>query len=398
MLSLTNTKIKTLIFAAILLAALSFFPALSNDAYADEGKQLVENSWRYDNGQPVLQETENANAGIALLSLEDGDTSGAAWGIDVSEHQGYIDWDQIKASGIDFAIIRVGFSGYDYGGRADKKWERNVSECERLGIPYGVYLYSYAESYAEASNEADLALSLLQGHNPQLPVYYDLEDRIIPTSQVATLATAFCSKIERAGYRAGVYASLSWWNSYLTSSVFDQWDRWVAQWNYRCDYSGAYSVWQNSDDGAVAGIDGYVDTNYWNGEFPYYDEDDDGQWITENGKTYYLDKDGNICKGERLISDHWYHFDEFDGAMTTGFCDLGTKTVYYDEAGRMLYGEQAISDHWYHFDEFDGAMTTGFCDLGTKTVYYDEAGRMLYGEQFIAGRWYHFDEFDGAML
>ena len=242
-----NFNIKPLTIITVLLFASLTLP-LGGNANADEGKQLLENSWRYSDGQPLSQderETES-NASIALLSLEDGDTAGAAWGIDVSEHQGYIDWDQVKASGVDFAIIRVGFSGFDYGGRADKKWERNVSECERLGIPYGVYLYSYAESYAEAANEADLALSLLQGHNPQLPVYYDLEDNIIPKSQAATLASAFCSKIEQAGYRAGVYASLSWWNNYLTNSVFDQWDRWIAQWNYCCDYSGTYSIWQNS--------------------------------------------------------------------------------------------------------------------------------------------------------
>ena len=106
------------------------------------------------------------------------------FGIDVSSHQGYINWD-VAAGYIDYAIIRCGY-GSDYTANDDSYWEYNASECERLGIPYGVYLYSYAEKESEAKSEADHVLRLLNGHNPTLPIYYDLED----TKTVGQLSNA----------------------------------------------------------------------------------------------------------------------------------------------------------------------------------------------------------------
>src|SRR5699024_12360059 len=95
-------------------------------------------------------------------------------GIDVSEHNGKIDWQKVKNDGIDFAIIRCGY-GQDEEKQDDDYWEYNVSECERLGIPYGVYLYSYATSPDRAQGEAEHVLRLLEGHNRSYAVYYDLD-------------------------------------------------------------------------------------------------------------------------------------------------------------------------------------------------------------------------------
>ena len=92
--------------------------------------------------------------------------------VDVSEHNGNIDWAKVKASGIVGAIIRCGY-GQDQTGQDDKKWLRNVSECERLGIPYGVYLYSYAKTTGAVHGEINHALRLLKGHSPAWPVYFD---------------------------------------------------------------------------------------------------------------------------------------------------------------------------------------------------------------------------------
>lgn len=98
-----------------------------------------------------------------------------ARGIDVSNHQGTVDWNKVKAAGIDFAILKVG----PVYGKPDDSFERNAAECERLGIPYGVYYYSYARSVEDANKEADRTLAWLGGHHPSLPVYYDLEDSYI---------------------------------------------------------------------------------------------------------------------------------------------------------------------------------------------------------------------------
>ena len=133
------------------------------------------------------------------------------WGIDVSEHQGRIDWAKVKASGCSFAIIRCGF-GQDQAGQDDDYWEYNSSECERLGIPYGTYIYSYAKSVSAAQGEANHVLRLIKGKNLSYPVYYDLEESSqasLGATALGNIATAFCNKIEAAGYSVGVYANTS---------------------------------------------------------------------------------------------------------------------------------------------------------------------------------------------
>ena len=185
-------------------------------------------------------------------------------GIDVSEHNGEIDWEKVKNDGIDFAIIRCGY-GQDMESQDDDYWEANVEACEALGIPYGVYLYSYADTLEKAQSEAQHVLRLLKGHDPAYPVYYDLEDNItleLSDSMKTQIATTFCNIITDNGYETGVYSSLYWWNDYLTDPVFNNWSRWVAQWNPTCDYQGEYDLWQCSSTGQVDGINGNVDLNF----------------------------------------------------------------------------------------------------------------------------------------
>ena len=238
-------------------------------------KNDLANSWRYTNGELTATEVKPKARAVSnawewtdegYISSDGSVIEGAKYkGIDVSEHNGKIDWKKVKADGIDFAIIRCGY-GMDEPGQDDDYWEYNVSECERLGIPYGVYLYSYADSTTRASKEADHTLRLLEGHNPQLPVYYDLEETSLESTSkrtlLANMAKTYCNKIEDAGYVAGVYSNTNWWNNYLTSSVFDQWDRWVAQYNYECRYEGEYTLWQCTSTGKVDGIKGNVDINF----------------------------------------------------------------------------------------------------------------------------------------
>lgn len=220
-----------------------------------------ENSWRYDNGK-LIEGIDNYSEQGKARSAQN---TSSVVGIDVSEHQGVINWDQVKASGtVDFVLIRCGY-GQNYTSQDDVYWQRNVSECERLGIPYGVYLYSYAKTTAEAESEAAHVLRLIAGKNLSYPVYYDMEDKRTIGSNYAAIAQTFCNAISSAGYEVGVYASLSWWNDYLTDPVFDNWDRWVAQWNSTCDYQGEYSLWQYTSQGSVPGISGNVDMNYWMG-------------------------------------------------------------------------------------------------------------------------------------
>ena len=187
-----------------------------------------------------------------------------ARGIDVSNCQGKIDWNQVKAAGIDFAILKVG----PVYGKPDDSFERNAAECERLGIPYGVYYYSYARSVKDANKEADRTLAWLGGHHPSLPVYYDLEDSYIlqdpnfSKDKLAQIAQAFCNRMEAVGFKSGIYANLNWLNNYLDSPSLSGYDHWVAQYNWRCDYAGSYSFWQYSNSGNVPGVNGRCDMNY----------------------------------------------------------------------------------------------------------------------------------------
>ncbi len=159
-------KLFSALLVLMLFAPVSMFVC---PADAEAVQTLVENSWRYEGGRLVSDDASSEEDGIALLSMDALPDGVTAQGIDVSEHQGRIDWDAVKASGIDFAILRVGFGAPSFGGRVDYQFNRNISECERLAIPYGVYVYSYAFDNQQAADEASMVIDCLSGHNPRLP-------------------------------------------------------------------------------------------------------------------------------------------------------------------------------------------------------------------------------------
>lgn len=189
----------------------------------------------------------------------------AVRGIDVSYAQGEVDWKQVKADNVEFAILRCGY-GQDQTDQDDSRWEEYTAACEKNGIPYGAYLFCYARNAEEAAGEAAHALRLLEGKNLTLPVFLDMEysswQGNLTPDEYAAIATVFCETLSEAGYKVGVYANLYWWNNNLTDECFDQWYRWVAQYYSVCEYEGNYHMWQYSEDGIVDGIDTDVDMNY----------------------------------------------------------------------------------------------------------------------------------------
>lgn len=276
-------KFRKKILACVLSVLLTFLILPINKTYASQidnsnsqiksesevGKQgdLKENSFRYKDGVPIHQDQ---NDQVNIPKTSDGRFNGDV-GIDVSYHQGQIDWQKVKDSGVSYAMIRCGY-GDDQANQDDTQWSYNVSECERLGIPYGVYLYSYADSDAHAQSELNHALRLLNGHNPQLPVYYDLEDKTIDprktpnmtSEQLLSDARIFENGLQNAGYKVGIYACFDWWSgktAVLTSEEYNNWSRWIARWNDYCGYDRSYAIWQITDDGQVAGINNRVDMN-----------------------------------------------------------------------------------------------------------------------------------------
>lgn len=184
-------------------------------------------------------------------------------GIDVSEHQGVIDWEVVKGQ-IDYAILRVGY-GDNIESQDDKQFIRNANECSRLGIPFGVYIYSYATSYEQAKSEAEHVLRLVKGYELNYPIYYDLEDEgttgRCSNGLIAEMAKAFCDEIEAQGYWAGIYANKYWFENKLTDSIFNRYTKWVAQYNTECTYNGSYDMWQYTSTDIINGICGKVDAN-----------------------------------------------------------------------------------------------------------------------------------------
>lgn len=183
--------------------------------------------------------------------------------IDVSHHQGAIDWEQVKNAGIAGVIIRCGY-GMDQASQDDREWKRNADACARLGIPFGAYLYSYADSIERAASEAQHALRLLAGYRLSYPVYYDIE-KAGTENGAAERARVFCEKIRSAGYLPGVYANKNWWDHYLTDLT--EYTRWVARYS---DTLGMEDVdlWQYTSGGTVPGIVGRVDLNRCYRDFP----------------------------------------------------------------------------------------------------------------------------------
>lgn len=191
-------------------------------------------------------------------------------GVDVSHHQGKIDWKKVAASDVDYAIIRCGY-GDNEKKQDDKYWEKNVAGCEKYNIPYGVYIYSYATTTKQAKSEAEHVLRLIKGHTLNFPIYFDMEDAVqekLSKRQRETIANTFLNAIKAEGYECGIYANLNWWNDYLPTSLAEKTEwKWVAQYNDNaCTYKGAYRMWQCTSEGTVDGIEGDADINFWFGE------------------------------------------------------------------------------------------------------------------------------------
>lgn len=191
-------------------------------------------------------------------------------GIDVSQYQGIIDWETTKQD-IDYAILRVGY-GQDQEDQDDKTFQRNVAECTRLNIPFGVYLYSYAKTNIQARGEANHVLRLIRGYKLDYPVYYDLEDERTTgqqsNEQIASIAKTFADILEKERYCVGIYSSYNWFMTKLTSPIFSLYTKWIARYSKELNYNGSVGMWQYTDDGRVRGIKGPVDLNECYVDFP----------------------------------------------------------------------------------------------------------------------------------
>ena len=222
-------------------------------------------------------------------------------GIDVSHHNGKIDWAAVRDAGVDFAIIRVGFRGYGDEGtlKLDSRFSENVEGALNNGIQVGVYFYSQAITVYEAVEEASVAVNYSRKYHITFPIYFDTEfsnsehsgraDRLT-ASQRTNIAVAFCEAVKNAGYKPGVYASKTFFTDELNFSRLSNYEIWVAHYTSETtDFKYDYKVWQYTPKGRVNGIPNDTDINI--ALFDYGNNDD---MSDRGGDVAFFDSDADI--------------------------------------------------------------------------------------------------------
>ena len=192
-------------------------------------------------------------------------------GIDVSCHNGHINWQAVKETGmVHFAILRAGFGRYT--SQKDPLFERNYAGAKAAGIPVGAYWYSYAATIEDARQEAKVCLQVLKGKRFEYPIYYDIEEAkqsLLGKAALTEITEAFCDTLEKGGYYAGVYASTYWFTNKLDHArLAGRYTIWLA--DYRASYNKTLKrdMHQYTSNGHVAGISGRVDLNVCTRDFP----------------------------------------------------------------------------------------------------------------------------------
>ena len=187
-------------------------------------------------------------------------------GIDVSEFQGSIDWNKVKADGVEFAILKFG-NIYDYDANyKDSKFDTNYKKCQELGIKTGIYIYNYCNTVETLKKGLEWTFAKLGNIKLDMPIYLDMEDKDIQGETVETLTNQcneFAKYVKNKGYKAGVYANVNWLKNELNPEKFDKdISVWVAQYYKECQYTGEYDIWQYTSSGKVDGVSGNCDIDY----------------------------------------------------------------------------------------------------------------------------------------
>lgn len=206
-----------------------------------------------------------------LLTYEGDDNYTSRLGVDVSEHQGYVDWQTLKDNGFSFAFIRLGYRGYGQEGRIclDKEFHRNIQNAQAAGFDVGVYFFAQAVNEEEAREEADFVLQNLQGYTLQLPVVYDPESILddeartdnVSGEQFTKNTEVFCSAVAEAGYDPMIYANMLWEAFELDLEKLSEYPLWYADYEPAPQTPYHFRFWQYTNVGQVPGITGNADLN-----------------------------------------------------------------------------------------------------------------------------------------
>ena len=217
----------------------------------------------YVTGEQVIQGAKYTFGSDGKLSSNSG-----TMGIDVSKHNGSIDWNAVKNSGVSYVIIRCGYRGYSTGVLVeDPKFRSNIKGAKAAGLKVGVYVYSQAVNEVEAVEEASMAVGLASGYGLDYPIFIDVEgsggrgDGVSRDMRTA-VCKAFCATVQDSGYSAGIYANKTWFNEKINTGSLTGYKIWLAQYASAPTYTATrYDMWQYSSKGRVSGISGNVDMN-----------------------------------------------------------------------------------------------------------------------------------------
>ena len=192
-------------------------------------------------------------------------------GVDVSRHQGWIDWEKVKAAGYEFAIIRVGYRGYGEEGLVclDEQFDTNIQNAQAAGLDVGVYFFAQAINEEEAKEEAEFVLEHIAGYELQLPVVYDPESILddeartddVSGEQFTKNTEVFCSMIEEAGYQPMIYSNMLWEAYELNLEYLEGYPIWYADYEPLPQTPYHFDFWQYTNEGSVDGIEGRTDLN-----------------------------------------------------------------------------------------------------------------------------------------
>jgi GH25 family lysozyme M1 (1,4-beta-N-acetylmuramidase) len=193
-------------------------------------------------------------------------------GIDVSYAQKEIDWEMVDSAGeIDFVIIRAGYGSSREPSQVDEYFVQNMEGAKSVGMPVGIYWYSYATNTEMALEEAKYCIDTIKGYKIQYPVYFDIEERRqanLGAEVCSEITDTFCSTLEKAGYYVGIYSYKNFLENYITPAVRAKYVLWIAQWADENTYEGNFGMWQYTSNGSVAGIEGRVDMNICYKNYP----------------------------------------------------------------------------------------------------------------------------------
>lgn len=247
-----------------------------------EGWQTIgENTYYVENGKLV---TGLKDIGGLRYQFNDGGVLNSYVGIDVSVWNTSVDWNKVKAAGVDFVMIRVGYRGYGSAGNMveDRMFKTHMEGAIQAGLDVGVYFYTQAITEQEAVAEANFVLERIKNYKLTYPIAFDIEKAEVenpgdvPRTEKLTnkqrtdITLAFCNTIKAANYFPIIYSNKSFLEDKLETNRLSDYHIWLAHWVQNTDYDKPYSIWQYSETGTVEGIQGNVDLDIGFFDYPAY--------------------------------------------------------------------------------------------------------------------------------